>query len=227
MQPTVTLLVGSPKGFSSTSASLACYLGAQLQKRGWQEERLHLRPSAVLPGGRSDLLAAVDEASLVVFSSPLYLDSPPYPVILAMELIAEHRRATAPPAHQRLLAISNCGFPEPHHNETALGIYRRFAKEAGFAWAGGMALGAGEVISDKPLELLGPVAENIRQSLEMAAEALAEEKPVPRKAISLMARPALPRWLYLLMASRGWRHAGEENGAGNLDHRPYKECDQS
>lgn len=220
MQPRVLLLVGSPKGFSSTSASLASYLGAQLQRLGWQEERLHLTPALALPGGRADLLAAVGHASLVVIASPLYLDAPPYPVILAMELVAQDRQASAVAADQRLLAISNCGFPEAHHNDTALAIYRRFAKETGFEWAGGMALGAGEVVDNKPLEHLGGMVENIRQALMVAAEALADGRPVPRRAIALMARPALPRWLYLLMASRGWRRAGQENGAGDLKHRP-------
>lgn len=227
MQPRAALLVGSPRGFSSTSASLASYLGARLQQCGWQEEQFHLTPATATPGGRADLLACVRDASLVVISSPLYLDAPPYPVILAMELLAEHRQSTGALPDQRLMVISNCGYPEAHQNETALAIYRRFAQEAGFAWAGGMALGAGQVIGGKPLEQLGGVAENIRQSLEMAAEALAEGRPVPRKAIALMAKPAMPRWLYLLMASRGWQMAGEEHGAGDLERRPYAESEPS
>ncbi len=97
------------------------------------------------------MLSAVDGARIIVLASPLYIDSVPAPVIRAMELIRDHRAHSPAPNEQRLLTIVNSGFPEVRHNFIALEIYKRFAVEAGFTWAGGLALGMGEAIAGEPL----------------------------------------------------------------------------
>ena len=48
-------------------------------------------------------------------------------------------------------ALANCGFPEAHHNRTALEICAQFAAAAGMTWAGGLALGAGGAVHGQPL----------------------------------------------------------------------------
>ena len=47
------------------------------------------------PEGRDRMLAAVDAADLVIVSFPLYIDQLPAPLLEALELIAEHRKAQA------------------------------------------------------------------------------------------------------------------------------------
>ena len=137
------LLVGSPRGKKSTSESLGNYLLEQLREMGLETEKIWIYPSIKSQEKSSDLISAVDRFDTVIFASPLYVDSLPAPVTETMELIVNHRKTTKMTKKQQLLAISNCGFPEAHHNDTALAIYRLFATESGFEWAGGLALGMG------------------------------------------------------------------------------------
>ena len=93
---------------------------------------------------REKLCALVASADLFVLSFPLYIDSLPAPVIRAFELIAA-RRAGAPAeagGQQAMVVVAQCGFPHAEHNAVALEICEHFAGEAGFEWAGGLALGA-------------------------------------------------------------------------------------
>ena len=216
------LLVGSPKGPRSTSQSLGSYLLERLQNEAFEAETLRINPSPASDARRQEYLRTVYMADLVVLAFPLYVDALPFPVVKVMEFLAEHRKETTPPKKTLLMAISNCGFPEAEHNETALAICRRFAGEAGFVWAGGLALGGGGAIGGKPLESLGGMVRKIRKSLDLAAAALAQGKAVPQEAVNLMARPLVPSWLYVLIAELGWRSEARKNGVrGQLQARPY------
>ena len=52
------------------------------------------------------------------------------------------------------------------------------------------------------------------KSLDLAADALAKGEAIPEEAVKLMARPLVPRWLYLLIGNRGW-----VRGAKSMDAR--------
>lgn len=95
------------------------------------------------PARHQELFTAVDQADLLILAFPLYVDSLPYLVINALELIAAHRQTQRPPAPTSFVVIANCGFPEAHQNEPALAMCQEFARQAGFVWAGGLALGQG------------------------------------------------------------------------------------
>jgi hypothetical protein len=94
----------------------------------------------------------VDAADIVILAFPLYVDGLPYLVTQAFEQIAAHRANETDVWLPLFLAIANCGFPEAAHNATALAICRQFADKAGFAWAGGLALGEGGAISGRSLK---------------------------------------------------------------------------
>ena len=136
------LLVGSPRTRKSTSASLGGYLFEQLQARGVETETIQIYTSLNSPTRMDGMYEAIDRADLVVLAFPLYVDTLPAPVTAALEKIAAHRKGQTTPI--RFAAISNCGFPEAHHNQTALTICSEYARQNGFAWMGGLALGGGE-----------------------------------------------------------------------------------
>ena len=124
---------------------------------------------------------------------------------------------------QRLAAIVNCGFPESSQNETALRICQQFAREAGFEWAGGLALGAGQSINGRPLADLGGMVRNIAAALDLAAGALAEGGSVLGEAVTAMASPMMPAWTYSLFGGIGWRLQARQHGAQRkLNARPYE-----
>ena len=216
----VLLLVGSAKKNTSTSESLGAYLLGQLLTEGFSTETLFIHKSLRSDQGRGRLLEATSQADIVVIACPLYIDSLPYVVTRGMELIAKDRRPKRNLPEQRLLGIVNCGFPEAHHNDTALAMCRQFAREAGFQWAGGLALGAGEAIGGRPLLKVKGMARNVIKSLDLVADALAAGTPVPHEAVKKMAKRLMPSWLYMLFGNMGWRRQAMKNGA----YRKLKDC---
>jgi hypothetical protein len=142
-----------------------------------------------------------------------------------MEYLCARRKEEKPRKEQPLAALVNSGFPEPAQSATALAIYREFAAEAGFAWAGGLAFASGQAAIDgKPLEKAGFMARNVRRSLDLAAAALSEGKPVPDEARSLAAKPLVPVWMFLPIGNLlWWRSRVKDKGVWNaMRARPYE-----
>jgi hypothetical protein len=218
----VLLLIGSPRGEGSTSSSLGRYLTGLLGEQGWEVKERHLQKATRSPEGEIELSREVSSTDLVVLSFPTYVDSLPAGVVKALSALARQRagsRLAVP-----LVAIANCGFPEAEQNDTALDMCRLFARDARFVWRGGLALGCGPAINGRPLAQTGWLGRNPRRSLETAAKALVEGKPVPEEAIELMARPGAPGWLYRPLANWGWRRRARQNGVlGSLNDCPCLE----
>ncbi|HKI53493.1 MAG TPA: NAD(P)H-dependent oxidoreductase [Anaerolineales bacterium] len=133
------LLVGSPRTRKSTSASLGGYLFEQLKERGVETQTIQIYTTINSQVRMDEMYKAIDDADLVLLAFPLYVDSLPAPVIATLEKIAAHRKGSNKPI--RFAAIANCGFPEAHHNDTALAICSEFARQNNFAWMGSLALG--------------------------------------------------------------------------------------
>jgi hypothetical protein len=171
---------------------------------------------------------SVDAADLVLVAFPLYVDQLPAPLIQTLELIAERRKGTlvaspwAGPLVQKLAAIVQCGFPETIHNEPAVDIMRQFAREAGFEWAGALAMGMGGAVRGKSLEKAGGMVRNVVKALDLAAVDLAGGGNIPEEATSLMAKPMMLLWFYRFMANFGTKSQAKKHGVGKqLYSRPY------
>jgi hypothetical protein len=225
---TAVLLVGSAKpAGESTSEALGGYLAGRLQEHGIETTTVHVAHALRSEERTAQLLAEVDAAGIAILAFPLYVDSLPYLVTRALERIAAHRmsgRGTAEALATRpmFLAIANCGFPEAAHNATALAICEQFAIDAGFAWAGGLALGEGGAISGRPLVQVSGMAHNVVAALDRTAVALAAGEPAPEEAVALMARPFIPSTAYMLMGDLGWlMRAGRNRVLTRLGARPF------
>ena len=164
------------------------------------------------PEGQGAMLEMVKVSDIVILAFPLYVDSLPAAAVAALELIAKQQRDSKPSKKQRLVAIVNNGFPEPSQNNTAIAICKQFAAEANFEWAGGISLGGGGAIGGSPLAEAGFIARNVRKSLDLAATNLLEDKPVSKKAVDLMAKPMVPKWLYLMIGNRNWKKEAKKLG---------------
>jgi hypothetical protein len=168
------------------------------------------------------LMEAVDGADLVMLAFPLYVDSLPAPVMAAFERIAA-RRLGKSGNRPRFAAIANCGFPEAAHNRTALAICEAFARQAGFDWAGALALGAGEgLVHGAPLAEAGGPAIPIKNALNLAAAALLRGEAIPQSAVDLLAKPIIPGWMYRLMGVYGWKQQAKQYGVQKvMQRKPY------
>ena len=218
----VTFLVGSPRGLASTSESLGTYVLLRLAEHGFETEKTYATWAVTSDRNRADLLQLIDGTDLLILAFPLYVDSLPCRLVAALELIADHRKTTTISKRQRLVDIVNSGFPEARQNDIALGICRCFAEEAGFDWVGGLALGGGGMIAGRALCKVGGAARNVMRALDLTAKAIAEGEPVPKEAVQLMARPMIPRWLYVWISNRRWNREMKKYGTSSkLYDQPY------
>jgi len=215
------LLVGSPRTKKSTSASLGGYLFEQLQERGVNTQTIQIYTTINSKDRMNEMYKAIDDADLVLLAFPLYVDSLPSPVIAMLEMIAAHRMENSSPL--RFSAIANCGFPEAHHNDTALAICSEFANQNNLAWMGSLALGGGEgLVHGVPLNEMDGRAIPLKRSLELAAEALANGEPIPQAAREILAKPFIPNWMYQLVGGFGWKQSAKQYGMQkNLKRQPY------
>jgi len=216
------LLVGSPRTRKSTSNALGEYLFERLSAQSIETETVYLYHVLRSPEKMQALLEAVDAADLVTLAFPLYVDSLPAPVIEALERMAGHRQGRESNRRQLFTAIANSGFPEAQHNATALAICATFSRQAGFEWAGSLALGGGEMVGGVSLVEGGGKTARIRKALDIAAAALVKGQAVPKEAQDVLAKPLMPHWAYRLMAGFGWKQRAKPYGAGKLLKRqPY------
>jgi multimeric flavodoxin WrbA len=215
------LLVGSPRTRKSTSNSLGSYLFQRLNALDIQNETIYLYTVLRSPEKMKAMLDTVDASDLVLLAFPLYVDTLPGPVIEALERIETHRNGRT--THQLFAAIANCGFPEARHTATALANCVTFARQAGFLWAGSLALGGGEgMVHGNPLSELDGRAMPLKQALNLAADALASGAAIPEAAQDLLAKPFIPVWLYQVLGLVGWRQQAKTHGAQrSLKNKPY------
>ena len=218
----VLLLIGSPKGSASTSASLGNYLISKLEENGLTKEVGYIHKLVKNKEGQLKLFSMIDKTDLIVMAFPLYVDSLPAPVIKSLEFIADYRENLEHPRQQGFVIIINCGFPESEHNNTAVNISKIFAQDVGFEWKGGLALGMGGVIQGKPLKDRGGVVRNIIKGLDIAAIALSEGENIPQEAIDLVSKRMMPKKFYTMVGNIGWKMQAKKYGARKkMNEKPY------
>jgi hypothetical protein len=222
MSRLATLLIGSPKGPRSVSDALGAYLLERLKEHGVNTNKHYVQQALASDQGTNALLSSVAETDIIILVAPLYADSHHSGVIKMMELVHEYQKNLTQSKRRIMTAISNSGFPEARHNDVSLAISRKFALECGFEWAGGLALGGGQSISGMSLEKAGRRVRNVKKALDLAAAALAKGEAMPEEAVTLMAKPMVPKWLYLLVGNIGWHLQARKKGCWKrLDRRPY------
>ncbi|MFX1337855.1 MAG: hypothetical protein ACFFDK_04545 [Promethearchaeota archaeon] len=218
----VLLLIGSPKGSASSSASLGNYLTSKLEENGWIKEVGYIHKLVKNKESQIRLFSMVEKADLIIMAFPLYVDSLPAPVIKALESISEYRKNLEQPKRQGFAIIVNSGFPEAEQNDIAVNISKIFAQEVGFEWKGGLALGMGGVIQGKPLQERGGVVRNIIKGLDIAAVALSRRENIPQVSTDLISKRTMPKKLYTMVGNFGWKVQAKKYGARKkMYEKPY------
>jgi len=162
------------------------------------------------------------QADLLLVIGPLYWDSLPYPGLLALEHIhAQRHQAGMRPA--RLVAVMNSGFPEPEQFRFVFGLLGEFAREAGYTWAGALAVGGGEAIAGRALDRVGGLVRPLRQALDLGVPALLAGGVLPDAACNAAATPTTPGALYRFFGWWGWHLKRHTQGlsAREVNARPF------
>jgi hypothetical protein len=217
------LLVGSPKGKGGTSHWLGQYVLDQIPDEGTHKVTHHLDKTIRKETKWAQVLADVDGADTIILSFPLYWDGLPSHATRALEMMAAHRKVAPPAKPQNFVVIVNNGFPEPWHNTVALRICRRFADETGFTWGGGLNVGGGAAIGERPLDQTGGMTIRLRGDLDKAAVPIAKGEPLSEDIEEEVARQMYPSWVPGVFGGIGWRSTARKEGKyGLLKDRPYQ-----
>jgi hypothetical protein len=230
----VLLLVGSPRGKRSTSTAVGSYLLNLLKQKGLEPlTPLWIGHFLKSPEKIGEFLKAVEAADMIILAAPLYDDCQPYIVIKAMELLAAHRREQATTQNREdgklFSVIVNCAFPEEHHPETVLRIYRRFAQNVGFLWGSSLAIRAGEALQGrqgKTLDDIGSMAKKVKESLVRMADSLSTGSRPADETMSVIPESfsrgplSFLGSFFVWFNNRGWAKEAKKRGE-DVNARPY------
>lgn len=219
----IVALVGSPKPRGGVSASLAGHVGDWLAGNG------AVVRSFSLPAARQDdeafavMAEALGEADGAYLSFPVYADAIPGAAVEMLERLCAYRREIAPDRFQGFFAVANCGFPEPANCDAPLAMCRLFARQAGFAWLGGVGIGGGGMYEGRPLASMGFMSAAARRALETKAGLLLSPTLADLAETGDILVPCpLPDRVYQWMADRGWQKALHgKDGVRDALARPY------
>ena len=90
-----------------------------------------------------------------------------------------------------------------------------FARDTGFVWNGGGAVGGGAILEGKTLEESGGRAKNLRAGLALLAVSISLGGGLSKQARDLIGRPMVPKFLYVYFGNKLWRKTAEGNGVGD------------
>lgn len=218
----VHMIVGSPKQNHSTSEKIGNYVCDRLPANGHLVTKTNAALSLMTDDGTASFIGSAKNADLLLFTFPLYVDSLPACLTKVCEILSK----TFPGSGKKVAAISNSGFPEPFHNNSALEILKNFARQSGLVWIGGVSVGCGAALtSKKPMKLEehGSMVSKLQKTLDLFASILANGITCS-EYLETVAQP-LPAWLYCMMGNSGWNKAAKRRGLTkkNLFARPLLE----
>ncbi len=207
------LLIGSPKASGGTSRVIADHLAQRLEEIHIEVGIRHIG-QAIDSGKEGELLEAIERSEAVVLLSPLYIDSLPSGVIRLFEIFLE-RKGKNGGGNKPFYAIINSGAPESIQSTVALEICVLFARDTGFTWNGGAALGGGAMLEGKSLEESGGRSKNLRAGLALLAVSVSLGGGLSKHARDLIGRPMVPKFLYVYYGNKLWRKTAEGNGVAD------------
>ena len=217
------LLIGSPKRFSSSSASLGQYFLEGLKKNNIETSKLHIHSVLKNLDKKKKMLLDIEKADLIILSFPLYVDTLPAKVIELLSILDDNEKFVNSAENKFIIAISNSGFPESSQNEIALTVVKNFAEKTGVKWLGGIAVGMGASIAGRPLKELGSMFKDLTLGLELAAADTAKAEMISKEALDKLNKPLISqKWLYLLIGNVGWIiDAFKNKVVTKLNNKPY------
>ncbi|MEC9488331.1 MAG: hypothetical protein UMV23_02465 [Halanaerobium sp.] len=218
----VVCLIGSTRGSKTTSESIVDYLQKQLANGNIQLKKFRVCQVFALEEEMNQFIAVLAGSDMLLLSSPLYVDSLPYPVLGVMEELSRKIRRESW-SGKEMMAIIHSGYPEPIQRKACLDICRCFAEEMGLKWLGGIGFGGTSIIGGQPLEEMGRFSKWLRKALEEMAPAIIEGEPIPARARETSHKNflPLPKPLLKVLLNAVMRRTAKKKGI-DIYARPYE-----
>jgi hypothetical protein len=173
----------------TTTDTVADYIAEQLTGRGWQTRIV--RTTDLLRQGNCalELAKQLNNSDLLIATFSAGQSSLPPQFVKILEAISATRTNEHGIGLPRFAAIACCS-NDGHPTETSIELCRFFAKGTGMTWAGGLRV-CGYYTAGKKMASLGPVAKELQNCLDKAAERLSACRLITEDAPELVCCPDL------------------------------------
>jgi multimeric flavodoxin WrbA len=221
MKPSILMIVGSPRLRTSNSYSIAHYITQGLEKLRWNTDLMFAHKAFSSDEILHELIQKAQNASIIGIIFPLYVDAVPGPLVNVLTQLCEYHRQEN--TEQKVFAIVNQGFPEPHQSNLALEIIDQFTKEYHAMYLGGYGIGAGGVIGGMPIEQIKHRSKQLVKALDLTIQSLHQQRSLSNQAEQLLSKPIFSKSLYLTFGNMAWKKQANKHGVKNLYQKPDKQ----
>lgn len=178
-----------------------------LQKELEGEEMQILPIRQVLHGGFSGFVEKLQQAEVFVLGAPLYVDGLPAQAVRLLEMLLEGEYSGL--SGKRVYVVSNLGFYEGQQICNLFDIVRNWCDRMQMIYGGGLAVGAGPMISTlKSMPLKKGLNMDVGKGLEQLAYCIRNRESMA----NYYAQTKIPRAAYLLAAHMSFRSTLKKNG---------------
>lgn len=180
----VCLIIGSPKGINSTSSKIGHYILEGFRQKGASIATYTIEE---INGQKNDeLFQEIIKCSLVILSTPLYVDSLPATVIKMFEDISDYKRKSEKQFSKAiLLGIVNSGFPESERCNTAIKSIEIFANKNDFLFAGGIPVGGGAILSNRDMDKIKCIMPKLFECLQCLMNDIIKDNVLSKETLEL------------------------------------------
>ena len=178
-----------------------------LKKELGSEETQILPIRQVLHDGFSKFVEKLQQAEGFVIGAPLYVDGLPAQAVKLLEMLLEGENLSL--SGKRVYVVSNLGFYEGEQICNLFDIVRNWCDRMQMVYGGGLAVGAGPMISTlKSISLKKGLNKDVGKGLERISDCIRKGKSME----NYYANTRIPRIVYQQAAHMMFRQTLKENG---------------
>lgn len=194
-----TLINGSPKINLSNSNNFLNKLRPHLN----EYNIFHLIKSK-----KEEILKSIKKSEVIVFSFPLYVDSPPSMLLEFLDYIIDNKINLT---NKLVYIIINCGFREGIQNKTAIDIMKNWCNKTNAKYASSILIGAGEIVGKEKYKF---ISNNATNKLKIFNNYI-KNKEIQPDIITTV--DILDNRLYCLLANISWTNHGKKHRLSKTD----------
>jgi hypothetical protein len=189
----IFLINASPR-LKGTSFVLLQMCQGFLEGKGHQIKMVYLYQSL---NNMDILFKAVEDADILVFSGPCYVNTYPADTIAFLEKLSAYKELLQ---GKSLYGMIQGGMPYVHTHESGLRVLEIFCKKCNMFYKGGFVMGLGAMLDGQPVTKL-PNSKTVIRQLNIFFECISRDEESSRQIYD-KAQLKLPGFIYRIMAKK-------------------------